>query len=228
MIETKSLATGKGSVSVSEASNGVGLFSGYAATYGNIDRDFDIIEKGAFPNYDEPKSIRLLWAHSMSEPIGIWKSIKSDDTGLKVEGELNLETRRGKEAYSLLKQGALDSMSIGFKTKKSDRAKMTIEGESKDVRRIKSIELYEISLVAIPANPMARIGSIKSMSGGGMPSEREFEEALRDAGFTQKQAKAIIAKGFRTAMGLEEDDQRDADLEAREIAEVLKSFTASL
>src|SRR2546426_564387 len=58
----------------------------------------------------------MLWQHDADEPIGVWTEMAEDAKGLRVKGQLCLDTARGKEAYALLKMGALNGLSIGFCT----------------------------------------------------------------------------------------------------------------
>lgn len=133
-----------------------GFFSGYASVFGVIDNHDDIILQGAFSETLENPEIKLLWQHRAEEPIGVFTHLEEDEEGLYVEGQLLLEVERAREAYALLKSGALKGLSIGFKVDDFE-----IDGET-GVRVIKKAELFEISLVTFPANDSAKIISVKS------------------------------------------------------------------
>lgn len=138
-----------------------GTFSGYASTFNNIDSDRDVIEQGAFTktlNSKKIKDIKLLWYHDARKPIGVWEEIIQDKKGLLVKGRLILEVEQAREAYALMKAGAIDTMSIGFSI---DQDGYTID-EKKRVRRINSVDLWEISIVTFPANKRAKIQRVKS------------------------------------------------------------------
>lgn len=140
-----------------------GTFDGYLSTFNNIDSYGDVIRPGAFKKtIIENGSFPALWQHDTYEPIGKFVELREDDYGLWVRGELNMETQRGREAYALLKQGALDGLSIGFSTLKD-----TWEGE---VRHIQEVRLWEGSLVTFPANELAKVTSVRS--------RQDFELAL--------------------------------------------------
>lgn len=134
-------------------------FTAYASTFGNVDHGGDVIEKGAFkstiqnPNRDRP----LLWQHDPRSPIGIEKAIREDTKGLLGTWEI-VDTQQGLDAYKLLKQGAVRSMSIGYIPKTWEWQK---EGE---VRVLKEIDLLENSVVSIPMNDQARIQTVKAMA----------------------------------------------------------------
>ncbi len=165
-----------------------GVFEGYGAIFGNLDRDGDIVAKGAFSASLQGRLPALLWQHNAKEPIGKFDEVREDEKGLYVRGRLSLQGR-GREAYELLKMGALDGLSIGFVTKEASKNALT------GARTIKRAELMEISLVTFPANEMARVANVKSTVS--VPDNpRAFERFLRDQGFSRTRAKAIIAKGF--------------------------------
>ena len=133
-----------------------GEFEGYAAVFSNVDLAGDVIEPGAFTKtLQENKVIPILWQHKQDEPIGVTTEIMQDDYGLHVKGQLNLNTTRGREAYELLKQGAIKGLSIGYETVKET----WING----IRHIKEIRLWEYSLVTFPANVEARVVAVKSV-----------------------------------------------------------------
>ena len=140
-----------------------GTFEGYLSTFGNIDSYGDVIRQGAFKKtIAENGTFPTLWQHDTYEPIGRFAELREDDYGLWVKGELNQDTQRGREAYALLKQGALNGLSIGFSTLK--------DSWDGDVRNIQEIKLWEGSLVTFPANELARVTSVRS--------RQDFELAL--------------------------------------------------
>jgi uncharacterized protein len=167
---------------------------GWASTFGNTDLDNDIIAPGAFADSIKSKMPKLLWQHRSDQVIGKWTEAKETAQGLYVKGTI-LETTLGNDAYILAKAGAIDSMSIGFSIKA-----YSVDKES-DTRTIEKVDLWEVSLVTFPANPMARIMGVKAAHS----NEREFENFLREAGYSRSDAKFITSKGFK-ALG-----QREAD-----------------
>src|SRR5690606_26706719 len=100
---------------------------------------------------------KMLWQHDARQPIGVWTSLREDHQGLYVQGRLALGAYRADEAYVLLKQGVLDSLSIGFRPKKVLHDKRTGK------RTILEVDLIEISLVTFAANQKARIQCIKTL-----------------------------------------------------------------
>lgn len=186
-------------------------FSGYGAVFDNVDSYGDLIVKGAFTDTLARAKSTGQWPAMLMQhggwgmgaddmtPVGIWTSLEEDSIGLKVEGKL-ADTVRGREAYGLLKMDprpAIDGLSIGYIAK-------TWEARSKPEdprRKLTKVDLLEVSLVTFPANPKARVGSVKSS--GGL-TIKDAEEALREAGFSRTEAKAILAKGFKAI------DQREA------------------
>jgi HK97 family phage prohead protease len=130
-------------------------FSGYASTFGNVDLGGDVMLPGAFAASlrARPKP-RLLWQHRQEEPIGVVQSLREDDKGLFGEWKLS-RTTRGTDAYTLLKDGAIDSLSIGYLP---DESEFTDDG----VRKLSAVSLLEVSLVAMPMNEDAVITDVKS------------------------------------------------------------------
>lgn len=188
-------------------------FEGYGSVFGVLDSYADIVAPGAFKrSLKEAKAAgrmpALLWQHDPSSPIGVYESMAEDATGLYVKGRLS-DTQLGREAYTLLKDGALSGLSIGFTTRKSK-----VDNES-GVRTLTDVQLWETSLVTFPANDAARVTGVKAADGA-LPTEREFERWLRrEAGFTEAEAKTIIAKGFRQV-------QREA-AQSNELSDLLES-----
>ncbi|MFY7761005.1 phage major capsid protein [Aquidulcibacter sp.] len=138
-----------------------GTITGYASPFGGEPDSYgDIIAKGAFAkslaNHKADNTNPLmLWQHNQAEPIGVWLDVHEDAYGLAVKGRLILDTQRGREAYALLKAGALNGLSIGFRTIDFDR-------RAGGGRVLKTIDLIEISPVSVPAASRARITDVKT------------------------------------------------------------------
>jgi HK97 family phage prohead protease len=190
-----------------------GTFTGYASVFGEVDSYKEVVPKGAFKASlkawaKKGQLPRLLWMHRSDSPIGIYTKMVEDDKGLYVEGQLSLETTKGKEAYVLLKMGALDGLSIGYV------ATEWTENKKTGIVTLDVIDLWEVSLVTFPAGPSARVDGVKSiLSEGKLPSLKEFESFLREAGFSNTQAKAIAGKGLaHLGRQREADSKRDIQL----------------
>jgi HK97 family phage prohead protease len=193
-----------------KAVNQDGLFSGYASVFEEIDSYRDIVKRGAFEktlaeSATKKRAVPILWQHDAMAPIGVYTDLKEDERGLYVEGQLNLDVQQGREALSLLKQGALSGISIGYSS-------VRYETDSKSgIRRLFEVKLYEASLVTFPACDSARVTDVKTiLADGNLPSLPEFEDFLCEAGFSRSQAKAIAGNGLtkliRREVGSEEDD----------------------
>jgi len=173
-----------------------GTFEGYASVYGVEDLDRDVIAPGAFTKSLGERRPVLLWQHNPAEPLGAYETVEEDGHGLRVRGRLAMGTVKGREVHELLSMGAIGGLSVGFLTVADSY------DSTRRVRTIKEAQLFEVSLVSFPANPYARITDVKST-----PDKRLIEAALRDAGLSRRDAKAILAGGFK-ALGL-----RDAEHE---------------
>lgn len=146
------------SLSISTLS-GDGSFSGYASLFGEVDLAKDRIERGAFAASLAERGaagVRMLYQHDPAEPIGAWKTIREDARGLYVEGLLSPGVARAREVHALMKTGALDGLSIGFRTVRAKRDPAT------RVRRILEADLWEISVVTFPMLPSARVSNVKN------------------------------------------------------------------
>jgi uncharacterized protein len=194
-----------------------GKFSGYGSVFGNVDSHNDIVERGAFKRSLKGRNPAMLWQHRSDMPIGKFTKVSEDANGLYVEGEINLDVQLGKEAYSLLKQGALSGLSIGYTTRDYE------VDRKRGARLLKDVELYEISLVTFPSNEAAQIIGVKD---GDAMKEREFEAFLRDeGGFTREAAKAIVSKGYKHFLNLRDAEAKGEDDEvAKELMRLRDIF----
>ncbi|MGD9915908.1 MAG: HK97 family phage prohead protease, partial [Rhizobiaceae bacterium] len=156
-----------------------------------VDLGRDVVERGAFARSLKERGasgIRMLFQHDPNEPIGTWTDIREDERGLFVRGRLAGGVARAREVLSLMRGGALDGLSIGF------RAVRSRKDAGSGVRRIIEADLWEISVVTFPMLPGARVESVKAAH---LPTTREFERWLtRDAGLTRGEARTVIARGF--------------------------------
>ena len=213
-----------------------GTFSGYGAVFGNEDAQGDVIRQGAFKESlsewrDRGKFPPMLNQHGGMQnffgprpddllPIGQWTSVSENARGLKVEGRLfALGTERGQYIYEGLKSGALDGLSIGYKTR--EFVEGTRAGEPD--RILTNLDLWEISVVTFPANPKARIASVKSL----IEELRDLEDALRDAGMSRtdcQKAISVLKHWRQRDAGAPNSGQRDAaaPVEIGQLLEVLR------
>lgn len=165
-----------------------GVVTGYGSVFGGVDAYGDTIEPGAFADSIKARRPKMLWQHRMDKPIGVWDEVDEDGKGLRLKGRI-ADTELGREARQLITMGAMDGLSIGYRT---------IRDEMRGNNRIlKQVDLWEVSFVTIPADPAALVTGLKSLS-----TERECEDALRDIGFSRREAKAFIARGWGGVKGL--------------------------
>jgi HK97 family phage prohead protease len=134
--------------------NKQGMIAGYASYFNIVDRMRDRVAKGAFKATLRAakmmgKMPRMLWQHDPKQPIGVWTRLFEDDRGLFAEGKLVLGVPKADEAYLLLQQGAIDGLSIGFRTIQASHDK------GGKTRTLLDIDLIEISLVTFGANACA-------------------------------------------------------------------------
>lgn len=199
-----------------------GVVSGYGSVFGGVDAYGDTMIPGAFAKSLAKRKPKMLWQHSMDEPIGVWDEAREDTKGLFVKGRLAMKTEGGQEAYELLSMGAIDGLSIGFRTVADE----IVQGGT---RLLKEVDLWEVSFVTIPADQAALVQSVKSQV-----TERSFEAMLRQQGFSRWDAKIITADGWKAWVekrdasdhGLNDADQRDAEAELKnQLQQLLKGLT---
>jgi HK97 family phage prohead protease len=155
--ETKLLAAKPEAVSES------GVFEGYASLFGITDLAKDVVQPGAFAKslaLRGPRGVRMLWQHDPAEPIGTWLSLKEDSRGLRVRGRLNLAVGRAREIHALMREGAIDGLSIGYRATKAASERATGR------RLLHEVDLWEISIVTFPMLPAARIAAVKGAPPG--------------------------------------------------------------
>jgi HK97 family phage prohead protease len=197
-----------------------GVFRGYGSTFGNVDLGKDKCVKGCFKRSlgEHAKAGTMpfmYWMHDRNEPIGDWTEVDEDDKGLRVVGKLwtgSQETECSRKAMGILKGTAAKGLSIGYRTQKHSFDQKT------GVRSLEDVDLPEVSVVGYGMNPKALVSSIKSLlEDGAVPTIRDIEELLRDAGFSATQAKAFCSEGYKGIA-------RDADVQksmAQEIKELM-------
>ena len=168
---------------------------GLGSVFGNVDGGGDIVLPGAFAKSIATRKPVMLAQHKHDQVIGVWEDVRETAEGLYVKGRI-LNTALGNDVYELAKHGALTGLSIGYSTKDSE-----VDRKSGH-RRLKELELYEVSLVTFPMNELAGITRVKQKPA----DERALEEYLREAGYSRAEAKAVVARGYK---GL--SDQREAE-----------------
>lgn len=205
-----------------------GRFKGYGSTFGNVDLGKDICAKGCFTRTLKDHSSAgtmpaMYWMHNRSEPVGDWLDMSEDSKGLKVEGQLWDDIENGRKAIRMLKGTGPKGLSIGYQTKRASY------DDKKGTRTLEDVDLPEVSIVGYGMNPKALVTSIKSLCvDGQMPSIRDLEDFLRDAGMSHTQAKALLADGYkalkRDAPELETEQPEVVESETlREMSRIFKS-----
>ena len=137
-------------------------FEGYASLFGIPDGAGDVVAPGAFAKSLRARpaaKVRLLYQHFAHEPIGVWEAIREDARGLYVRGRLTLDVQRGAEVMALLRDGALDGLSIGFRTRRARRDPATGH------RILLELELWEVSVVTFPLSPQSHVTAIGAKGG---------------------------------------------------------------
>jgi len=148
-LETKFTGFGAG-----VTADGVTI-AGYASLFGVADQSGDVVSRGAYARSlaalaAAGRSVKMLWQHDAAEPIGVWDEVREDATGLWVKGRLLPDVGRAREAAALIAAGAIDGLSIGYRTVAAER-------DGKGRRVLRELDLWEVSVVTFPMLPAARV-----------------------------------------------------------------------
>lgn len=162
-----------------DATTAEGRLEGYASLFDQPDAGGDVVASGAFAGSlaRGGSRVKLLWQHDPAQPIGVWDALMEDHLGLRVSGRLLTEVRAGAEALALLRAGAIDGLSIGYRTLRA--AKLANGG-----RRLLEVELWEISLVTFPMLDGARVTSA---------TDNGADDALRGLAAALAEARRVFA-----------------------------------
>jgi HK97 family phage prohead protease len=189
-----------------------GSIEGYGSTFGGEPDSYgDIVLRGAFKDsVDAHKAAGtmplMLWGHeSYSPPIGNWTDMGEDKKGLWVKGQIDLEDPMGARVHRALQRQATRGLSIGYEVVESRE-----DPKRRGVRLLEKLELWEISPVNFPANRNATVTAVKAaIERGELPTIRDFEDFLRDAGgFSKSKA---VAMASACAPHLRGDPEAKAD-----------------
>ena len=141
---------------VAKVEGGVEI-KGYASFFDAVDQGNDVVQRGAYgASLMALKAaglgVKMLWQHDPAQPIGVWDEVREDARGLFVKGRILKSVEKGREAIALIEAGAIDGLSIGYRTVKSTK-------NTKGQRLLQELELWEVSLVTLPMLPSARVGA---------------------------------------------------------------------
>lgn len=197
-----------------------GVIEGYASAFNVVDSYNEMVAPGAFKASlaqarKEKRLIKMLYQHDSWQPIGVWDEAAEDDTGLRVKGRLLKDVSpKAAEAFGLIREGALDELSIGYRT-----IETTPDRQQDGVTILKKLDLREVSVVTFGAlGQAARVDTVKSLvEAGQLPTVREFEDHLRDAGFSRALATIIAAKAAPHLRG-------DPEAKADDVLDFLKAL----
>ena len=154
-----------------------GVITGYASLFGAPDQGGDVVQKGAYAAglkalEARGRGVKMLWQHDPAQPIGIWDEVVEDGTGLFVKGRFLSGVQKGAEAQALVEAGAIDGLSIGYRTKRAEK-------NAKGQRLLHELELWEVSLVTFPMLPEARVQSKADADAFGLV--QDVADAFADA-----------------------------------------------
>lgn len=198
--------------------SGQGVVEGLASVFNGPPDSFgDVVAPGAFAksiasHRAEKTSPLMLWAHDTARPVGRWTDVSEKRDGLHVRGLMNLKTTAGRDAWEHVRAGDVRGLSIGFRVP---------EGGAKfsgDKRHVSEVELLEVSLVAMPAQPLARVTETRSVR-----NRAEFRDLLRATGLPRRAAEKLASGGWPALAG-----ETPQESETREIARQMRELAARI
>ncbi len=184
-----------------------GIIEGYASLFGAIDQARDMVMPGAFRLTLQQRGLRkipMLFQHDPSEPIGVWLELREDMRGLWARGKLIPDVARARELLALLQAGAVDGLSIGYRTRHG-----AIDPKTR-IRRLHQVDLWEISLVTFPLLDGARVEAVKQ-SRLRTAAEREWQQVI-GSGVGADAPPAAVRRGRVAACSLHSRAARKAAL----------------
>lgn len=200
-----------------------GRFSGYGSVFGVKDSYNEIVVEGAFLESlarikESGDPLPALWQHQAQQPIGGFDILAEDARGLKVEGFLlSGVIPLAAQALELMKRRVVKGLSIGYYVEDSSMDEKT------GIRTLKKLDLQEVSIVTFPANVEAQIEDVKhKLAHGSMPTLREFENVLRDAGFSKSVAARIATGGYKQLLDRGDSGGGEG---SGELLDALKAFS---
>lgn len=203
-----------------------GSFNGYGSVFGVVDSYQEVVAKGAFTDSlaelsAKGRPVPVLWQHRSGEPIGAWSDLKEDDHGLFGEGQILLDAGdMERRAYAHMKARTVTGLSIGYWVRESSFDEKT------GIRTLTKLDLVEISLVTFPANDDARVEAVKfKLAHGELPTDREFEKYLREAGFSKTRAAGLVNHGLAELRRRESARDLTITPGLKALSETLSSFT---
>jgi HK97 family phage prohead protease len=192
-------------------SNGSGVFTGLASTYeGEPDFQNDVVAFGAFAEDilrwralgDYPP---VLWNHdsnSAQARVGKITSMQEISEGLLISAKLNLKNERAVQIYEALLNRSVDQLSIGYG--------ILSEGKRKDgVNVLKKLTLIEVSITPIPANPRARVLSVKARGDDRDAKTREAQRLTNLVAYRAPTVPGLVAEVKRAAKAVVDDEGAD-------------------
>ncbi|WP_371169695.1 HK97 family phage prohead protease [Aliiroseovarius sp. 2305UL8-7] len=173
-LEHKFVQLGK----TAETDEGI-LIKGYASFFDQVDTGGDIVAPGAYGKSlsalkTAERGVKMLWQHDPAQPIGVWDDVREDAKGLFVKGRILTDVEKGREAAALIEAGAIDGLSIGYRTKRATK-------NDKGQRLLTELELWEVSLVTFPMLPTARVGAKGDTLDATDTTLRELAASLNEA-----------------------------------------------
>lgn len=204
------------------------IVSGYLSNFDNLDSDNDVIVKGSFAKSisERKDKIFYLLQHNWDKPLGKFNVLQEDEKGLYFEGEI-VNTSYGNDLIELYSSGIINEHSIGFNVIKSDM-------DSKGIRTIKEIKLWEGSAVTLGANSSTPFLGFKSELKGLQDKQSKILKALKDGTFTddtfimlEYALKQLMSDAYKLSSTQKEEEPTivtPTEIEPQELSNIFQNF----
>ena len=130
---------------------GLVSLTGYVSRFDTPDRGGDIVRPSAFLGV--PAGVPLLWQHDPARPIGRVLRLEEDRLGLKMVAAVSADCRDGLDALALLRSGAIDGLSFGYRV-------ISSRPRAGGGRELLKLDLVECSVVTLPMHRDARVDTV--------------------------------------------------------------------
>lgn len=199
--------------------------SGYGSVFGVKDNGNDIVMPGAFrDSIASGRKPKMLWQHDPDQPIGAWDEIREDENGLYMKGRISKLAAKGAEVAALVKMGAIEGLSIGYRTNEYE---MDVD---EGIRKLTKLDLWETSVVTFPMNELANIYAMKSVDDMSEAEiKRHLEKSLKEIKVSGTMAKAMAAGALEGRKSvLREAGALPPEADQREVDELKALLTETL
>lgn len=156
------------------------------SNFNEVDSDGDVVLPNSIKSGYGERGVAMVWAHDWKDVIGRGE-IKQDDHRAVFEGQFIMDTDRGRDAFNTVKaMGDLQQWSFGFQVDDAEQGQFQKDGQSEEVRYIKSATVFEVSPVLVGANQSTYTVAVKEQK------EKDVKDVESGLRFTDEADNVLI------------------------------------